>query len=151
LINPAWLFVLATAIAVIGILFAFKNLMASLQDKIDNGQEIKIGSMQQETTRFFITVAIVEAIPILLIMYGFMQIEKLEGQSVNILLPQLIIIGILIFALIHVLMVRRDTLGHRDESTEETKTIVTTLMFIGLVMIGAIPIVSFVAILLMAG
>jgi MFS family permease len=149
--NPAWFFVIATIIAVFGILFAFKNLMAHVREKIEKGQEVSGESLQQEQTRFFIKVAMVEAIPILLIVFGFMQIEQINVQAHNTLLQILIIVGIVIFAFIQILFLKRDMVGQHDPISPESKTLVNTLMMIGLAMVSAIPIVSIVAIFTMKG
>jgi MFS family permease len=149
--NPAWFFVIATVIAVLGILFAFKNMMSHVREKLEKGQEIRGESIQQEQTRFFIKVAMVEAIPILLIVYGFMQIEHIQEQNYNTLLPILIIICVVIFALIQILFLKRDMVGQHDPISTESNTLVNTLMMIGLAMVSAIPIVSIVAIFTMKG
>jgi MFS family permease len=149
--NPAWFFVIATIIAVFGILFAFKNLMAHIREKIEKGQEVRGESIQQEQTRFFIKVAMVEAIPILLIVFGFMQIGQIDEQAHNTLLPILIILGIVSFAFIQILFLKRDMVGHYDPISSESKTLVNTLIMIGLAMVSAIPIVSIVAISTMKG
>jgi hypothetical protein len=150
LINPAWFFVFATVIAVFGILFAFKNMMAHVQLEIEKGQEIKIESMQQEQTRFFIKVALAEAIPILLIVYGFMKIGELTDQTYNISLPLLIIIGAYLFALVHIFLTKRDALGY-DNAPTESKNVVNVLTMLGIALVSAIPIISVVAIFTMTG
>lgn len=150
MINPAWFFVVATVIAVFGILISFKNMMEYVQGRIEQGQEISGESMQREQTRFFVKVAIVEAIPILLIVYGFMQIEQIVDQTYNMLLPLLIIVGVLIFAFIQILFLKRDIIGRNDVISTESENLINTFMMIGLAMVAAIPIVSVVAILTMS-
>lgn len=148
--NPAWLFVLATVIAVLGILYAFKQMIVKIQEKVENGQEVKAESIQKEQTNFFIKVAMFEAIPILLIVYGFMQIG-IEDENYSIILPLIIIAGILIFALVQILALKRDLSVQNDRFSPETIGLVNTLIMIGMAMVSAIPIVSVVAILTMSG
>jgi hypothetical protein len=148
-LNPAWLFVIASIIAVIGILFAFRKMMSHIQGKVEKGKEINIESFQKEQTRFFIHVAIVEGFPILLIVFGFVQIEQLV-EPVNILIPLVIIIAVFFASLFSVLTLRKDILGYK-ESSQGLKNPVNTFVFIGLIFLSAIPTVSIVALLIMAG
>lgn len=149
--NPAWFFVLATIIAVFGILFSFKNMMAFVQGRIEQAQEVSGESMQKEQTRFFIRVAMSEAIPLILIVYGFMQIGQIVDQTYNMLLPLLIIVGVVIFAFVQILFLKRDLIGRNDEVSTESKNFINALIMIGLAMVSAIPIVSVVAIFTMSG
>lgn len=147
MVHPAWLFVAATVIAVFGILFSFKKLIVQVQTKIENGKEITIEAFQQEQTRFFINVAIVETIPILLMVYGFAQMEQLSVR-INIFLHLLIIVIVLIIALVNVFIIRRDTLSY-GEPSKEGKNTVNTFMFIAIALLSAIPTVSVIALLIM--
>jgi F0F1-type ATP synthase membrane subunit c/vacuolar-type H+-ATPase subunit K len=146
MINPAWLFVLATIIAVLGILAAFKNLMAYVQQKIEAKEEVNMLSLQKKQGQFFIKVALSESIPLILIVFGFMLMDSLENH--NPFIPLVIIMAVLIFALFQVLTIRRNTLGYEEASTE-IKTNVNTLCFLGGALISAIPIISIVAVLVM--
>jgi hypothetical protein len=147
--NPAWLFVIASVIAVVGILFAFRKMMSQLQEKVEEGNEINMESFQKEQTRFFIHVAIVEGFPILLIVFGFGQIEHLV-EPVNIFIPLVIIIVIFLASLFSVLTLRRDILGYKELS-QGLKNIVNTFVFIGLIFLSAIPTISIVALLIITG
>ena len=83
--SASWLFVLASAIAVVGISFAFNKMMQQVQEKVEKGDQLDLNTMQAAQTKFFIQVAIAEAIPILIIVYAF----TLIGQVVekNIIIP----------------------------------------------------------------
>jgi hypothetical protein len=149
MINPAWLFVLATIIAVFGILNAFKKMMAEIQVKLESGQDITNGAIQKEQTGFFIRVAVAEAIPIVLIVFGFIQMEKLNGP-INILAPMFIVLAVFIVAAINVISIRRETLEY-EVTSGEVKNIVNSMSLIGIAMISAIPTVSIVALIIMLG
>jgi Flp pilus assembly protein TadB len=148
MLNPAWLFVSATIIAVVGILLSFKKMMSHFQTKMEEEKDIKGESFQKELTRFFIQVAIVESIPILLIIFGFMQIEVQDGP-VNILFPLVIIIAVFLLALISVITIRRDILGFNNTS-QDAINLVNTYVYIGLTLLSAFPIISIVALFTMA-
>lgn len=149
MLNPAWLFVLAAVIAVLGILFFFKQMMASIQSSFREGQIINRQAIQKEQTNFFIKVALAEAIPIVFIVVGFAQIDPLGDTIVNIFLPMIIILGTLVFALVQVLRIRNDTLGY-GEISAETKNMINTLIFIGIALMSAIPTISIVALFIMS-
>ncbi|MFZ3591247.1 hypothetical protein ACOI1C_18880 [Bacillus sp. DJP31] len=137
MINPAWLFVSATVIADVGILVSFNKLMSHIHSKVEEGKEINIESFQKEQTRFFIKVAVVEAIPILLIVVGFTPIEQLVAP-INIFIPLVIIGAVFLICLVSVLSSRRNTMSF-DEISHESKHIVNTYMFMGLILLSAIP------------
>lgn len=107
-------------------------------------------ALQQEQTRFFIKVAVVESIPILLIVYGFMEVENVIGKDINTMFPLIIIAAVYLIALFNLMQLRRDTLGYNEISVE-TKNIVNTLIFICLGLVSAIPIISVVAIMTITG
>lgn len=146
MVSPAWLFVLATIIAVLGILAAFKNLMAYVQEKIEANEEISMQSLQKKQGQFFIRVALSESIPLILIVFGFMLMDSVRDG--NPFIPLLIILAVLIFALFQVITIRRNTLGFENTSTEII-TIVNTLCFLGGALMSAIPIISIVALVIM--
>jgi hypothetical protein len=148
MINPAWLFVLATIIAVLGILAAFKNLMVFVQQKMEANEEFNMQTLQKKQGQFFIRVALSESIPLVLIVYGFMLMDSTKNQPSSI--PLIIILAVLIFAFFQVITIRRNTLGYdNDNISTETKTIVNTLCFLGGALMSAIPIISIVALLIM--
>jgi hypothetical protein len=104
--SASWLFVLASAIAVVGISFAFNKMMHQVQEKVEKGEQLDLNTMQAAQTKFFIQVAMAEAIPILIIVYAF----TLIGQVVetNVVVPLVVIIGILVVAFVSLLRIRRD-------------------------------------------
>jgi hypothetical protein len=146
MVGPAWLFVLAAIIAVLGILAAFKNLMAYVQERLEANEEINMQSLQKKQGQFFVRVAMSESIPLILIVCGFILMDSSIDQ--NIFIPLLLILAVLIFALFQVINIRRNTLGF-GETTTELKNIVNTLCFLGGALMCAIPIISIVALVMM--
>jgi len=145
MVNPAWLFVLAAIIAVLGILAAFKNLMSYVQQKIEENEEISMQSLQKKQGQFFVKVALSESIPLLLIVFGFILMDSSKDQ--NIFIPLLLVLAVLIFAIFQVVHIRRNALGY-GETTTELKNIVNTLCFLGGALISAIPIISIVGLMM---
>ncbi|SHS15167.1 ATP synthase F0, C subunit [Mycobacteroides abscessus subsp. abscessus] len=142
--SASWLFVLASAIAVVGISFAFNKMMQQVQDKVEKGEHLDLNTMQAVQTKFFIQVAIAEAIPILIIVYAF----TLIGQVVekNIIVPLVVIIGILVVAIVSLLRIRRDIMGS-PRMNQQAVGMINTLFFIGAALLSAIPIISIVGIM----
>jgi F0F1-type ATP synthase membrane subunit c/vacuolar-type H+-ATPase subunit K len=142
--SASWLFVLASAIAVVGISFAFNKMMQQVQEKVEKGEQLDLNTMQAAQTKFFIQVAMAEAIPIFIIVYAF----TLIGQVVetNVMVPLVVIIGILIVAFVSILRIRKDMIG-APKISQETVGMVNTLFFIGAALLSAIPIISIVGIM----
>ncbi|WP_169819143.1 hypothetical protein [Anaerobacillus arseniciselenatis] len=51
--NPGWIFVIASIIAVLGIVYTFKQLMSSIDTKLEKGDEVNTQALQKENNRFF--------------------------------------------------------------------------------------------------
>ncbi|MFA9557427.1 hypothetical protein ACERII_08995 [Evansella sp. AB-rgal1] len=148
--NPSFIFVIASIIAVFGITICLKQLISKVQVELEKKNDISTETVQKENSRFFIKVVLVETIPILLVVYGFNQIASIEGtKELSELLPAIILIIItFIVGLFMILMARQQTLSIGD-LTANAKGAVNTILFIGISLIGAIPILSIVAILMM--
>ncbi|WP_078546194.1 hypothetical protein [Litchfieldia alkalitelluris] len=146
--NPSWLFVIATAIAVFGILTVFKALMANVQSKLEEEQEIKGESLQKEQSKFFIKVIMVETIPILLIVVGFSQIGQPDIGDIQLFFPLIIIVAIFIYAVTNLFIVRKETINY-GEPSQETKNFINTFLFIAIALLSSIPTISIVGIFLL--
>jgi hypothetical protein len=142
--SASWLFVLASAIAVVGISFAFNKMMQQVQEKVEKGEQLDLNTMQAAQTKFFIQVAMAEAIPILIIVYAFTLIGQVD--ETNVVIPLVVIFGILVVAFVSLLRIRRDMMG-APKMNQESVGMVNTLFFIGAALLSAIPIVSIVGIM----
>ncbi|KHF39956.1 hypothetical protein [Halalkalibacter okhensis] len=141
-----WVFVIATLIAVIGIVFQFKKLMSEVARKLDNNEEVTTQTLQKENNRFFIKVVMIEAIPIMLVVLGFILIESIQSPLNLIdILPALVILGITFLAgVVNVFMGQKQIFSERDV-TSQAKAAITSMTFVGVSLIAAFPIISFVA------
>ncbi|WP_077622757.1 hypothetical protein [Sediminibacillus massiliensis] len=146
--NPGWLFVLAAVIAVTGIVVAFKQMAGTAEKRLEEGKTVTTESFQKETTRFFIKVAIIEVIPILLIVFGFVQIESYNANSLQLMFPILFILVILLFGMLNVILTRTRLMSIKDLS-EQSRAFVNSTIFIGIGLVSTIPIIGVVAILTM--
>lgn len=123
-------FVAASLLAVIPILGVFKVVIGKIQE---NPAEY-----QQGMQRFILFTALIEVLPILLIILGFMRLEQVQSIT-ELYLPAAIIIFSYIFAMIFI------SLQRMNDAEIDTRQ----FRVIALALVGAIPIVSIVAIFLM--
>jgi uncharacterized membrane protein YecN with MAPEG domain len=142
--SVSWLFVIASAIAVVGISFAFNKMMQQVQETLGKGGKLDLNSMQAAQTKFFIQVAMAEAIPILIIVYAFTLMDQVN--ETNVIVPLVVIVGILVIAYVSLLRIRRDIIGIPN-LPKESVGMVNTLFFIGAALLSAIPIISIVGIM----
>ncbi|MBP3950845.1 hypothetical protein [Bacillus suaedae] len=148
--SPAWLFVLATVIAVVGIGFVFRKMMSTLEEGIIEKQMVTAESFQKEQSKFFLKIALVEIIPILFVVLGFTQLATYEvATQTEIVLPLAIVIIIAFFGIWSIVISRRQLLSNED-IPEQTKKLVNTSVFIGMAVINAFPIIAIVGILSMS-
>lgn len=132
--NAAYFFVAATVLAVLPIAFLYK---ISLERLIENAS-----AREKVQTNFFIWVALIEALPIVLIVLGFMNLEPV-GSFDELMMPGLIVVTLMAFGIIFIFLQR---LARVPEEIKET---VNTFTGVGLVLINSIPIISIVALLTM--
>ncbi len=113
-------------------------MMQQVQDKVEKGEHLDLNTMQAVQTKFFIQVAIAEAIPILIIVYAF----TLIGQVVE----KNIIVPLVVIARVSLLRIRRDIMGS-PRMNQQAVGMINTLFFIGAALLSAIPIISIVGIM----
>ena len=128
--SAAYFFMIASIMAVISILIVFKIFI----DKIKITPE-KRGILQ---SKFFIGVAIAEAIPIILIVFGFMASQPVTSMN-ELLVPGIVIILSMAFAPFFIF------LQSKVDVTEESRAAVSSFVAIGSMLTLSIPIISLVA------
>jgi len=132
--GSAYYFAFASLLAVISILLVFKVNVEKLKE---NPKEV--GQIQ---TKFFIGVAIAEAIPIILVVFGLMDLTAVSSME-ELYIPGLIVILSLVFAPFFVFL--QKSVG----VPEDAKQVVNTFSFIGMAMANAIPFISLVGLIMM--
>ncbi|NBJ68797.1 hypothetical protein [Roseburia sp. 1XD42-34] len=130
----AYVFVAAAALAMLPILVLFKMNVEKL--KQDPSLQTKV------QTNMMIGVAISEFLPILLIIYGFSQMELVTDVS-DLYTPATILIFLVVFTVFFIF------LQNKVDVPEEAKSIVKQFSFISIALILAIPIIAFVAFFMM--
>lgn len=128
-------FMLAAVIAVISILTVFKIHIEQLKQAPENRGQIQ--------TKFFVGVAIAEAIPIILLVLGFMNSAPVEAVN-ELYFPGLIILLCLVFAPLFVF------LQSRVDVSEEARLPIQTFSMLGLALGSSIPLISLVGLFTLA-
>lgn len=126
-----YVFMLATVINVVPIVFLFKVLINRLKEDTSLKNSIM--------TKFFIGVAMIEVIPILLIVYGMMDQEKYPMSEM--VVPGAVVLLMMGLAGIAILLQRR------IDVPAEAKETVNTFTFVALALAMSIPIISIVGLL----
>ena len=146
--NPSWIFVLATVISVLGVAIVYKQFAFSAERKAQN--ENDRSSIQKDLAKFFIKVSIIEMIPIILVVYGFMKLDSFQSTFSN---PEIYVpLGIVIlFYLLGFMMISSTTSQIQliPNINENIKRSFQQYKQIGIGIISAFPIISVVAITVM--
>lgn len=126
---------LAAAIAVIGILTAFKKSLDQLKENPENVEKIQ--------SKLFIGAAISESIPILLIVYGFINMDSVTTIN-ELFVPIVIVVALMVFSIIYIFT------QSRIDVDPDKKPIIRSFSFIGMGLVNAIPIIALIMLFMMA-
>ncbi|KAB8137960.1 hypothetical protein F9U64_07015 [Gracilibacillus oryzae] len=136
-----WAFTIAAIIAGIGILINFKSLINKLIRRIEQN-DFHFHGVQKDQSKYFIMVAVIEAIPIFLFVLAFISMEDSTVSLSAKIIPLLIIIGIIALCIAQVLSANHDI--PKDKLSQQEKGLIRTTTFVGLGTILAIPIASLI-------
>lgn len=137
--NPAWLFVIASAIAVVGIVLSFKLSVSSLLSVETSGEEALRTGFQKEFIRFITRLLFIEALPLVLILWGITQI--FDGVEVEVEIPLILVFLILVFGWIQIFLTRSQVMGD-PHSSASLKRHVSSFSMITIALAGALPLIS---------
>lgn len=126
--------VLAAAIAVLGIVFTFKRNVDTLKQQPE--------LLQKCQQNLFIGSAISEAIPIVLIVLGFTQMESVYSLN-ELYVPFTIVFGLILFSISYIL------LQTKIDVDEDSKGVVFSFGMIAIGLANAIPIIAVVMLFMM--
>ena len=122
-----YIYVLAAAIAVFGILIVFKINVEKIKENPDQREKAQ--------QNFFIGAAISESLPIILLIFGIISMETATSME-ELYLPAIIIIMLMAFAVFFIFLQR--TVGVDAKSKE----VIKIFSFIGIAMANAVPIIA---------
>lgn len=145
--NPAWLFAIATMIACGGIAIVFKQLMARIVHIVEGEKDSH--TLQRDTTNFFIKVAIIEVIPIILLIFGFIKMNEYNGTINDMIVPLIVTLAVYIFCLLVVFLSAKQVQNHPN-ITEMLRNQSSVFMMMGIAISSTFPLIVFVMIYLSA-
>ena len=129
-----YIFVIAAAVAVFGILMMYKKNVERLKENPSQVAEVH--------KNFFIGTAVIEALPIVLLILGFVNVEPVPMEQIY--LPAIIVIMLIAFSVFFIFLQR--AVG----TDEDSKQVVTSFSMIAVMMSNAIPIIALVFLFLSA-
>ncbi|MFS0750340.1 hypothetical protein [Oceanobacillus sp. 1P07AA] len=133
-----YIFVAAAAIAALGIISAYKKAHNAILEGQNDTAKIQ--------SKFFLHVAIIEALPIILVIIGFMFAEGQTFTMQDIYIPLAIIIGLFIFNAF-IVFSQISQVKHLRQSKqidEPTLNAARGISFIAIAVSNAVPIISLV-------
>ncbi len=142
-----WLFTISAVFAGLGILFAFKRLMKGLTYRIKRN-EFHYKGLQKDQIRFFIQIALIEAIPIFLIILGFTFAGETDASIAALLIPLLLILAVIVYSLLQIQRAKAEVMTEASKLNQQEQSYVRSLSFIGYMTTLGIPILAIVAIFL---
>ncbi|WP_232225532.1 hypothetical protein [Oceanobacillus manasiensis] len=131
----AYYFVAAAVLAVIPILTLYKVLVGKLKENPSSQQ-----SIQQ---KFIIGVALCEIIPLLLIVYGYINLAPVNTIN-ELYIPGFIVLFLMAYAIFFIFLQRN------VDVTPEAKPVVQSFTLISLALALGIPIIALVSLFMMA-
>ena len=134
--DGLYYFVLASVIATFGVGFLVRNTIRKIFDDFGNRNAIQ--------TKMFIYIAIIEAIPIILIIFGFLNIEN---STADLIIPIIIVAA---STLLNILLIFSTSLPLANEinTSREIKEALSTTAYIGIALVMSFPIIFTVACIL---
>ncbi|QSS98859.1 hypothetical protein IMZ31_12185 [Pontibacillus sp. ALD_SL1] len=129
--DPIYFFVIAVLIATGGISFISRKALHDVAQKPDNLQSIQ--------TKLFMGVALVEVIPIVLVVFGFINLDQ---STINPVTPLILVAIITVINGGHVFKTYLSLLGDADKQAKEK---LRMLFMVCLPLLMAFPIVAGVA------
>lgn len=131
--EALYYFVLAAVIATFGISWAVRTAIRELVNEPERKENIQ--------TKMFIKVAVVEAIPIILIIFGFI---NLSSSNSDVILPLIIVGAVTILNIIFIYGTSSEITNDLN-TPGDLKSAVKTLTMMGVTLVLAIPTIAVVA------
>ncbi|MGD6833623.1 hypothetical protein ACQCT5_15740 [Sutcliffiella halmapala] len=128
--DAIYLFVIAAVVACFGIAILLRSSMEQLAKHPENISQIQ--------TRLFMFVAFIEALPIVLIVFGFM---TLADSSADLIIPLVIVVVSVVINAVINLLKRNELVANYPE----VKSTINSLFLVGNALMAAIPVVAIVA------
>lgn len=135
-----WLFTIGAVVAAGAILIAFKRLMRSLSAQFKL-EEFDQKSIQKDQTKYFHHVALIEVVPIILIILGFMFSDD-EPSLVWVVTGLIFIVGIIIISLVQINKEKLEILADLRDASSDIKKYLQSVVSVGYITTLGIPLIS---------
>lgn len=150
--NPSWFFVLASVIAAIGISMVFKNTISAILTELDRSLDANTTALlNQQRTSFFIKIAMVEILPMILLACGILftsDMPELLPLSA-VFVPILLIVAALAVAAVNLWSSMQAVFAHERVESFGLRPHIQTIAFIAVAFAASLPFLSIVIILTM--
>ncbi|MBM7703934.1 hypothetical protein [Metabacillus iocasae] len=136
-----WYFVLAAVIATVGMLFIYRSTMQRVEEIVAEGgeEEVVYQKLIKEQTPFFIKHAVLEIVPLILVVLGFMTLETSENVSPA---PLAVAVIVWIGTVFMVFQTNQAVLSRQTDN--RFNSFLTKFMLIEMALMSAFPIIAIV-------
>jgi protein-S-isoprenylcysteine O-methyltransferase Ste14 len=138
--HPIWYFVYASLIALLGVSYVTIRLFSTFQTKTKQRAGL--------TSKYFIYIALIEIIPLILVITGFIKMDALT-HSINVTLPAVILSVFWILSLITIVSSKQKIIIS-PTFPKENRELITSFMFIGIALICSFPIINVFTLIMVA-
>jgi len=143
--NPFWWLVIASAICVVGIVFAFKQMVSNI---VSSGhlEEAEIHSrVSREFQRFILKLAFIEAVPIIITFFSishiFGSMRIVDHPVIEPVVPFIVTLLLMAFGSVHVYLTRVHTLQD-PQLSHFVKLHVANQSMLALAFVNTFPLIS---------
>lgn len=134
------LFTIAAILAAGAILIAFKRFMNSLSTRFKQ-EDFDQKGIQKDQTKYFLHVALIEVIPIILIILGFRFSDE-NTSTVWIVSGLVLIIGIILISLVQIKKEKLEILADLANASPDIKKYMQSVVSVGYITTLGIPLIS---------
>lgn len=143
--NPLWWLVIASAICVVGIVFAFKQMVSNIVSS-EHLEEADIHSkVSREFQQFILKLAYIEALPIIIICFSILQIfgsmRIVDHPVIEPVVPFIVTLLLMAFGSVNVYLTRVHTLQD-PQLSHFVKQHVANQSMLALAFVNALPLIS---------
>jgi len=138
--HPIWYFIYASLIALIGVSYVTIRLFSTFQTKTKDRATF--------TSKYFIHIALIEIIPLILVVTGFIKMDAL-AHSINVTLPA-VILGVFWILSVILIISSKQKIVASPTFPKENVQLITSFMFMGFALLSSFPIINVVTLFTVA-
>lgn len=139
MLDPIWSLVIASAIAVIGGIVVYKQMVAHLSESA-SGEDFQ-ARRQQAYSGFVARFLVVELVSLPFLIYGVYHIVSGMVESTDVTLPLMVVLLMVLFGALS-LYFTTSQITRDPHASDEVKNITNSMMMIGFGLITSFPVIS---------